>query len=99
MKLSDHQIDQVRNRFGVDPVPDDHPSVPDLKETFGDHTFYIDSTGLHIWETAETAGDGTQFINALRVASWVNEEQNSLSTHNPESTGINVKLTPIEPIP
>ena len=29
-------------------IPDDHPSLPKLREVFGDHTFFIDDGGLTI---------------------------------------------------
>ena len=94
MKLSADQIEQVHDQTGVDPIPDDHLSLPELQDAFGDHTFYLDSDGLHIWEFSEAAGEEGQVIHAVRVASWTNEEKTSLSSHEPQSSVAIVKLAP-----
>ncbi len=92
MKLSADQIEQVHDKTGVDPIPKNHPSLPELRDGFGDHTFYLDSDGLHIWELTEAAGEEGQVIHAVRVASWTNEEKTSLSPHEPQSSEAIVKL-------
>ena len=92
MKLSADQIEQVHDKTGVDPIPKNHPSLPELQDAFGDHTFYLDSDGLHIWELTEAAGEEGQVIHAVRVASWTNEEKTTLSSHEPQPSETIVKL-------
>ena len=48
MKLSSEKLDSVLDQIDTEVIPDDHPSLPKLRELFGDHTFFVDDSGLTI---------------------------------------------------
>ncbi len=83
MRLSELQTRQVQEHTGADLIPDDNPTIPALRRSFGDHTFFIDNDGLHIWESVdEDTSDGAKLIG-VRIASWSDEEKPSLVAHEP----------------
>ena len=92
MKLSTNQIEQIHEKLGIHPLPDDYAPLAKLREVFGDQTFYLTADGLHIWEYAKVAGTEGQVIIALEVAAWANEEKSDLSPHMPQLTDVTVKL-------
>jgi hypothetical protein len=97
MKLGAAQISHVERQLGFQSVPDDHPVMSDLKDTFGDHTFFLDTKGLNIVEF-DTAADGTSGI-IFKLASWANEDQSELLPHDPEIRSAAVDLVPGKPDP
>ena len=61
--------------------------MPKLRTMFGDHTFFVDATGLNIIEPLEeTRQRGT----LLNVASW--DDTKNLIAHEPEPTDVVVEL-------
>ena len=50
MRLTTPLIQRTLSQFEAQAIPDNHPSMPELSRTFGDHTFFIDGVGLHIVE-------------------------------------------------
>lgn len=91
MKLSELQTRQVEEHTGADAIPDDNPTMPALRRSFGDHTFFIDGDGLHIWESVdEDPSDGAKLVG-VRIASWSDDEKNSLVAHDPAPSHV---LTP-----
>jgi|SRR5689334_577988 hypothetical protein len=96
MKLSAAQIRQTQPQIGAEPIPDNHPAVEQLREVFGNHTFFLDRNGLNIVETGEPAGAGG-LANVVNLASWANEERTTLATHQPEVTDMVVEIGPDEP--
>ena len=54
MKLNSTQVKQTLNQFEAEVLPDNHPAVPQLHSIFGDHTFFLDDSGLNVLEPAET---------------------------------------------
>ena len=48
MRLSSEKLGSVVQQIDAEVIPDDHPSLPKLREVFGDHTFFIDDGGLTI---------------------------------------------------
>ena len=97
MKLSTAQIAEVKEQTGIDPLPDEHPNTPDLKEAFGDHTFYLDTNGLHVLESApgEMIED-KQAVAVIRVASWADDERTALAPHDPQVSEAALAVTPEE---
>jgi hypothetical protein len=57
MKLNSTQLEQTLSQFEAEVVPDDHPAVPQLKDLFGNHTFFLDTRGLKCW-SPRPAGEG-----------------------------------------
>ena len=92
MKLSTDQVAQIFEQTGADPVPDNHQAITDLRNVFGDHTFYVAPDGLCVWEEAGHADTGGQVAEAMVVASWADEEKTQLQPHDPKPTAIVVKL-------
>jgi hypothetical protein len=52
MKLSSALVERTLSQFEARALPDNHPAVAQLHQLFGDHTFYLDRSGLHIVEPA-----------------------------------------------
>jgi hypothetical protein len=48
MRLSPEKLDSILEQIDLDVIPEDHPSLPKLKNAFGDHTFFVDASGLII---------------------------------------------------
>lgn len=83
MRLSELQTQRVQEQTGATMVPDDNPSMPLLKQNFGDHTFFLDNEGLHVWESVEDdPSDGAKLIG-VRIASWSEGEEKALVPHEP----------------
>ena len=98
MKLSSQQIEQTVDQIAAEPIPGDHPAVPQLSRVYGDHTFFLDSEGLNIVEVAdEPTETGTQMGQVVKIASWTDAKQTMLAPHEPELTDVVVELEPGEP--
>jgi len=97
MKLSATQIRTVEAQLGVKPVPEEHPVTADLKEAFGDHTFFLDAAGLNIVEPDPSPDVAS--ANVVKVASWANDERNQLLGHQPETLAVTVDLSADQPEP
>lgn len=66
----------------------------DLREAFGDHTFFLDAAGLHIVEP-----DSSPVSSSGTMVSWTSEERNELQIHVPEVLALTVDLELDEPDP
>jgi hypothetical protein len=88
MKLSPSQIQQALTQFEAQVIPEDHPQVMELKELFGDHTFFLANNGLNVVELKENihAGAPTGIL-----ANW-SDAGSSLAPHEPEPTEVVVDL-------
>ena len=87
MKLNSEMVERTLSQINAHAVSEDHPLVPKLKTMFGDHTFFVDATGLNIIEPLEEA---PQRDNLLNVASWYDTK--NLIAHEPECTDVVVEL-------
>jgi hypothetical protein len=88
MKLTSAQVERTLTQFEGDVIPDNHPVVPQLNSMFGEHTFFLDSHGLNIVESAEAGGAGVQSAKVVNVASWSDANSNRLEAHEPEPTDV-----------
>lgn len=86
MKLTPAQVERMLSQFEAEPLPDDHPALPQLNELFGEHTFFLDSNGLNILEPAEAPNAGTQAGRVVNLGSWRDADLTSLALHEPEPT-------------
>lgn len=84
MKLSLDQIAQITKQTGATPIPEEAPFLATLKEGYGDHTFYVDSKGLHVFEPVGEVGDDGQPIQVMKVASWQDAARTSFDPQDPE---------------
>lgn len=103
MKLSTARVrrtlDQLEEQaaFGdTVAVPDESPVLPKLNEVFGEHTFFLDSEGLHIVEPAPAGAADPATGQVVKLASWSDAGRTSLAVHRPEPTEILVVLEPEE---
>ena len=95
MKLTSEQVTRATNQFEVQPLPDGHPAVPQLKELFGEHTFLLDSNGLNILEPDDAIPqDLVQTARVINLANWSDATLTRLTPHEPEPTGEIVELVP-----
>jgi hypothetical protein len=92
MKLTSVQVERTLSQFQAEAVPDDHPVVPQLNNLFGEHTFFLDGSGLNIVEPAETARPGTQAAKVVNLANWSDDDPARLEPHEPEPTDVVVVL-------
>jgi hypothetical protein len=99
MKLNTAQVARTVSQLQVEALPEDHPLVPQLNRIFGDHTYFLDGSGLniHILEPAAAAlevpassiGEVGVLVN---VANWTESNPPKLEVHEPELTNTTVAL-------
>ena len=89
MKLTTDQIEAAKAVLGADPLEEDHPAAPQLKEAFGDKTFYVDTNGLLVFESTPEPDNEAEL---MLVAAWTGEDKNQLGMVEPVQTGIKVDL-------
>ena len=92
MKLNSAQVKQTLTQLEARVLPDDHPLVQKLSELFGDHTFFLDSSGVNIVEPNESADASPPVGTVVNVANWSDSELTSLAPHAPEPTEVVVML-------
>ena len=95
MRLNETQLEQTLNQIQAEVLPDSHPAVAQLTDLFGDHTFFIDQSGLKVLEPAETTGSDLQTSEVVSLADWSDATLTSLKPHAPEPTGAVVIFEPI----
>lgn len=94
MKLSSALVERTLNQFEAQAIPDNHPVVPQLNSLFGDHTFFLNASGLNIVEPAETDKASGSTAQVVKIATWNDPDRTSLSPHAPEATEVVVVLDP-----
>jgi|SRR5437588_126843 hypothetical protein len=100
MKLNSAQVKQTMTQLDAQVLPEDHPAVAQLNSVFGEHTFFVDQSGLKVLEPAEApeieaqTGQVGQTGQVVSLADWSDSELTSLRPHEPEPTGVIVVLEP-----
>lgn len=97
MRLSAARAEQAMAQFEAQAIPDTHPSVPQLKSLYGDHTFFLAPNGLNIVEPIPRSNSGVQTATVVNVANWTDDSATSLAPHEPEATDVIVELAREEP--
>jgi hypothetical protein len=92
MRLNSAQVERTLTQFEAQALPDDHPAVPQLNELFGDHTFFIDDTGLNVVEPVDAPEAESSTAKIVNLAYWSDENLTRLTPHAPEPTGVIVSL-------
>ncbi len=92
MKLNSAQVEHALRQFDAQALPDNHPVVPQLNDLFGDHTFFLDSSGLNVLEPSEIPERDVQTGRIVNLAYWSDENLTKLAPHEPEPTGVVVDL-------
>jgi hypothetical protein len=95
MKLNSAQIEQTLTQMNAEAIPPDHPVVPQLERLFGDHTYFLDSSGLSIVEPVEDQANKGPVGVVVNLANWTESKDSKapkLAPHEPESTDLVVVL-------
>ena len=92
MKLTSTQIEQTLGQFEAEPIPEDHPMVPQLNEVFGEHTYFVNSDGLIILEPAGSGLTGVVSAKVVNLGEWSDDASSALELHEPETTDLVVTL-------
>jgi hypothetical protein len=92
MKLNSTQVKQTLSQFDAQVLPEDHPAVTQLNSLFGEHTFFLDSSGLKVLEPAEAPEMEAQTGEIVSLADWSDATLTSLKPHEPELTGMVIVL-------
>ena len=90
MRLNDMQVKQTLNQIDAQVLPDNHPVAAQLSDMFGDHTFFLDQSGLKVLEPTDSATAVTTDVGAgevVSLADWSDATLTSLMPHAPETTG------------
>jgi hypothetical protein len=92
MKLNSDQVSRTLSQFEAQVIPDTHPAVPQLNSVFGDHTFFLNNSGLNVLEPAGASDGDADAGQIVNIANWSDDTQTSLKLHEPEPTGVVVML-------
>jgi hypothetical protein len=97
MKLNAAQVARTVSQLQVEVLPDDHPLVPQLNRLFGDHTYFLDGSGLNV---VELVGDDLELAPSnvgqtgpaqigvmVNLANWVDTNPPKLEAHESELAG------------
>lgn len=95
MRLNSAQVTQALSQMEAQVLPDDHPAVTELTDVFGDHTFFLDESGLKVLEPTEVPETDVQSSEVVSLADWSDATLTSLKPHAPEPTGTVVVFRPI----
>lgn len=92
MKLNSTQIEQTLSQFNAQVIDDDNPTIAQLNDLFGDHTFFLDGRGLNVLELIELPKMEPDSGEVINIADWSDATLTKLRTHRPEPTGIVIRL-------
>lgn len=93
MKLNPTQVSETLTQMDARVLPEDHPAVEKLSELFGDHTFFVDDSGLKVLESTESAESEAQAGSVVSLADWSDAASTTLRAHQPTPTGVVVVLS------
>ena len=88
MKLTSAQVKQTINQLGAQVLPDEHPAMPQLNSMFGEHTFFVDESGLKVVEPTPSPATDRQSGEVVSLANWADSDLTRLTAHEPEPTGV-----------
>jgi hypothetical protein len=89
MKLNSQLVERTLSQIPATVIPDDHPALPKLKGLFGDHTFFLDASGLSI---VEPRAEKPQTGEVVNLANWNEADPSCLLCHLPESTDLVIQF-------
>ena len=98
MKLSNVQIAATRDSLGATPVPEDHPVMEQLQQAFGEHTFFLDQSGLSVFVDQADVSSEVELPEGeprlVMIAAWTDEDRNTLGAVTPVDRGITLPEPP-----
>jgi hypothetical protein len=92
MKLTSAQVERTLRQFHAEAIPDDHPVIPQLSNLFGEHTFFLDGSGLSIVEPDHAERAAAPAAKVVNLATWSDDNPARLEPHEPELTDVVVVL-------
>ena len=92
MKLNSTQIEQTLTQFNARVIAEDNPTIAELNDLFGDHTFFLDARGLNVLELIQLPQMEPESGEVINIADWSDATLTKLRTHRPEPTGIVIRL-------
>ena len=92
MKLNSAQVQQTLSQMDAQVVPESHPALMQLTDVFGEHTFFLDKSGLKVLEPTDVSQMDGQSGEVVSLADWSDATLTSLSPHPPVSTGTIIVL-------
>ena len=92
MKLNATQVNQTLSQFEAQVLPDNHPAAAQLTSIYGDHTFFLDGSGLKVLEPVGAPAMEAKTGEVVSLADWSDATLTSLRPHEPEMTGVVVVL-------
>jgi hypothetical protein len=87
MKLNSAQVKQTMRQLDAQVLPDEHPAMAQLNSMFGEHTFFVDESGLKILEPTPSLEAEREIGEVVSLADWGDSELTRLRAHDPEPTG------------
>jgi hypothetical protein len=96
MKLDEAQISRTLSQFPAQVLAEDHPAVAQFRKLFGHHTFFLDARGLNVLELLEVPGMEAQDGEVISLADWSDTDFTRLTTHQPEPTGVVIRLKEVQ---
>jgi hypothetical protein len=75
MRLNSTQVERTLSQMNAQVLPDDHPAVAQLTNMFGDHTFFLDESGLKVLEPAGVL----ESYRRILVTEWVRRQRLELA--------------------
>jgi hypothetical protein len=86
MKLTSMQVSRTLRKFKARVIPENHPIVPELNGLFGEHTFFLDHSGLSILEPVDAEGKSARIVN---LANWSDDDAPiDFEPHAPEAKDV-----------
>jgi hypothetical protein len=96
MQLTSTQVKRTLSQYEAEAIPINHPALPQLTQLFGDHTFFLDRTGLNILEPADSdPGADVRSCKVVNLANWNDASPPSLEPHEPMMTDVIVQFEPM----
>lgn len=93
MRLTTQQIADIERQTGAEPIAEQNPAIDQLKDYFGDHTFYADAEGLKVFEPVEENSETEgQLATVVQIASWADDDKTALVPQRPTVCDVVVEL-------
>jgi hypothetical protein len=94
MKLNSALVQRTLDEFDAQAIPDNHPAVPQLNKVFGEHTFFLNGSGLHVVEPVEPTQAEPEAGKVIKLAAWADANRSSLAPHEPQPTDVVIPFKP-----
>ena len=84
MKLTMPQASALQKETGAQIIDDAASVRQQLVDTFGDHTFFLNDDGLHVWELIKDDQTNSQQMAVIQIAAWEDDQKSALATQEPK---------------